>query len=438
MSAGTIAYAGGPDTPAAASNSRVNISIEGWHARTNDFRSILVVNGATAGKLDAQSKWGWAVNLGYTFDDQSDVTASYRHIKKQNSKAHVYNSVQSLVVTNATAGGVSLTGPTDSLNVKDEGAAAVVGTENFTETGRLTYQQGNVDWGHTFSPVNGFFFRPYVGAAWRSIGYKDTLSFVAKNNAGSVMASADYLSGPLTVVKDTNLLINGNTVVAASTGNAFTALGGNVTLNITNAANIQVAQKNIDYDTFEAKGDDYYLGSGMPSYDSKFTGVGPRFGFDSHYTFGDNFSVVGGLVFSAPYGTQKTKASLWQYTDTNASTGRTKILQGGTTNTYVQNANLRASTIGAAVSYSSSEHKFIPEMELNLGVRMSNDITQGDDMTYFIEAGYRVIHDWNAIKNIDFAAITAVAADDTRGAAFQYEDESDFGPYLKFGMTFGT
>ncbi len=451
LSAGTIAYAGGPDTAAAASNSHISMSVEGWHARTNDFRSLLIVNGASAGSLDSQSKWGWAVSLGYTFDDQSDATASFRHIKKENSKSHAYKSVVALTNSSMT---FSLTGATNALDSSNSGAsvAAVIGTENMTETGHLTYQQGNIDWGHTFNPVGGFYFRPYVGAAWRSIGYKDTFSFAARNNAGSPMTSSDIIASQ-TVSDGASVLAGTNAVTAASTGNNLVASGGGVDVGTA----ITIGSNNLEYDVSSASNTEKYLGNLMPSYDTKFTGIGPRFGFDSHYTFGDNFSVVAGLVFSAPYGTQKTKAKLRQYTDTNGS-NRSKIAQGGTidlsaatgtsaptagtgattvTVDYVTNANLQPVS-SASVSYSSSEHKIIPEMEINLGVRMSNDITRADDMTYFIEAGYRVIHDWNAIKNIDFTATTAANADGSRGPAFQYEDESDFGPYMKFGMTFGT
>ena len=445
LSAGTIAYAGGPDTAAVASNSHVNLSIEGWHARTNDFRSIFVVNGVGNGKLDAQSKWGWAVNLGYTFDDQSDVTASYRNIKKENTKTHTYKSVQSL----ASGGGtydanVTLGDGTNSIGDGNpvKGIAAVIGTEQFAELGTLKYQQSNIDWGHTFNPISGFYFRPYVGAAWRSIGYKDTLTFSAKNNDGGTLVAGNYLTiGALAAnadIKTRQSTASSSSIKSYANNAAITAGATGSTLADTADNNIfRLSGSNAVYDTGSAN---TYLGTSPSSFDSKFTGIGPRFGFDSHYTFGDNFSVVGGLVFSAPYGTQKTTATIRTYTDTNA-TGRGSILQGGTgiaNPSYVDNANLQAGASTTAISYSSSEHKIIPEVEMNLGVRMSNDITQGDDMTYFIEAGYRVIHDWNAIKNIDFAATTAAGADGTRGPAFQYEDESDFGPYMKFGMTFGT
>ncbi len=442
----TQVYAGGDVIASASmvSSPYLKLSIEGWYARTNDFRSIMEVDDTIEGKLKAQSKLGWAVDLGYVFTNKSDLTFSFRHIKKENTKTHAHDAVQGLRAHTNMSANVSYTatgttnfiGNNGTTNSGADSFAWKVGTLYHVETGELTYQQANIDWGHTFLTSRGFSFRPYVGAAWRHIGYNDTMRFYTKNNAGSALTTNDYVTsgnaaaGVLKadsgddvydITTGTTLTRGSAAATMSTTASGVTSFHLSHTINETNPAHVA------------------YLGNYLPSYDSSFTGVGPHFGVTGKFVFNDNIALVSGIGFSAPYGTLKTKAELYHFR-TSSYTGSLK--SGGKDHpTTVQDASIHihSNPDGSnAVNYVSSEHKVIPEMSLNLGIRFASDLPQEGGLTVYAEAGYRIIHDWNAIKNIDFAATTAIAADDTRGAAFQYADESDFGPYLKFGMTFGT
>lgn len=106
---------------------------------------------------------------------------------------------------------------------------------------------------------------------------------------------------------------------------------------------------------------------------SDFDGIGPRFGMDSTYNFGNGFGVFGDLAASILVGSVKTTSS--------------ETYNNGTADT------------GSLTSSSSTGNSVIPEAEAKLGVRYTKALAQGD---LSAEVGYQAVNYWDAQNITDY------------------------------------
>ena len=433
---------------AAASTSHVSLDLEGFYGRSSTMVSDLKVNNvsnvdssssATApGDLNPDSQWGWAVNLGYTFDNGSDIDFSYRGIKEKNNKTRTYYSVSQLL-SNSTGGYTATTGDLTSNSITignsatDKAFGVLSATDTLVETGELHYQQANLDWGKSFKVTHGLSFHPYLGLAWRGVNYKDSMTFSTLGaHTGGTTAAGDFFAtaaAPLT----TPLELNSTAITEYTTGENITAGSGAIIDASASSGSTPETYYVNQNDASDISTEANYIGSHLPTYTSKFSGFGLRFGVSGQYAFGEHFALTGGLDLAVPYGTLKVSGNTTLFKTEDLQTNGADIT-ATTSASLVQNANLKINDSSPSTTISvAKEHLFIPEIEANFGVRLANDITAEGDMTYYLEGGYRVINDWSAVKTIDTSASTFAEA-----ANVVQQNVASFGPYLKAGVTFGT
>jgi len=453
-------------TQATASTSHVSLDLEGFYGRSSTMGSDLKVNNVTnaaspvtsatsPGDLNADSQWGWAANLGYTFDNGSAIDFSYRGIKEKNNKTRTYQSISQLIADDAQTYNVNVnltsTGAgTTSIGVDTNGTgntayAILSATDTLVETGELHYQQANLDWGKSFKVTHGLSFHPYLGLAWRGVSYKNSMTFSSLGNysGAAPTASSDFFVN--------GALAGGGTISVGSASDPDAAAdadagiyavteitgGGNIVndsaasaINTTAATDTFTIYQN---DASDVSTDDDYIGSHLPTYTSKFSGFGLRFGVSGQYAFGEHFALTGGLDLAVPYGTLKVSGNTTLFKTEDLQTSGA-VTTASTSGTLKQNVNLKINDSSPSTTISvAKEHLFIPEIEANFGLRLANDITAEGDMTYYLEGGYRVINDWSAVKTIDTSASTFAEA-----ANVVQQNVASFGPYLKAGVTFGT
>jgi hypothetical protein len=120
--------------------------------------------------------------------------------------------------------------------------------------------------------------------------------------------------------------------------------------------------------------------------DSDFDGIGPRFGADTAYNFGNGFSLFGNVAGALLIGSINT-------TQTETFT------------------NTAGAIVGQATSSSDTGNTVVPEAEAKLGVRFTKAMAQGD---LSAEVGYQAVNYWNAQNITDYNDVGN-------------SDESDFG-----------
>lgn len=116
------------------------------------------------------------------------------------------------------------------------------------------------------------------------------------------------------------------------------------------------------------------LASDNNSIDSDFDGIGPRFGMDSSYDFGNGFSVFGNLAASVLVGSINT-SSTETFTDADGNVA------------------------GSITTSSDTGNTVVPEAEAKLGVRYTKALAQGD---LSAEVGYQAVNYWDAQNITDY------------------------------------
>lgn len=466
FSATQAAVADSQTHKAAASSSHVSLDLEGFYGRSSTMASDLKVNNVTnaaspvtsatsPGDLNADSQWGWAVNLGYTFDNGTDVAFSYRGIKEKNNKTNTYQSVSQLIAddaqtynanVNLTSSGASTASIGVATNSTGNTAYAILSaTDTLVETGELHYQQANLDWGKSFKVVHGLSFHPYLGLAWRGVNYKNSMTFSSLGNysGAAPTASSDFfVNGALASAGTVSVGSASDPDAAADADSGIYAVteitGGGAIVNDSAASAINTTAATDTFtisqnDASDVSTDDDYIGSHLPTYTSKFSGFGLRFGVSGQYAFGEHFALTGGMALAVPYGTLKVSGNTTLFKTEDLQTSGA-VTTATTPATLKSDVNLKVNDSSPSTTISiAKEHLFIPEIEANFGLRLANDITAEGDMTYYLEGGYRVINDWSAVKVMDTSASTF-----TESANMVQRNVANFGPYLKAGVTFGT
>jgi|GEM_PF-1183181 len=446
----------------------VNIEVEGLIGRISQFNSIVHVanksnvtgyyTAADPFTLPQKSSLSGAIIFSYTFDNQWDVAVTYRYFNENYapSSSHTYTNVSQLLSnsTGTYSTGVNLssvnTYNSDS-DITDLGSPLYIGAAlgdaafsvlsgaaTLSESSELTYHQANVDAGYRIKLHHGFFLRPFVGLGWRHIGYKDTVTFSTTATAES------YFKDSQSVLAGGNVLIGtgASSIADVHTQADITASSGTVTIvgNASSGSGTDTYYVNQNKDAM-VSGSTGYVGSNLPDYNSKFNGIGPRFGLGVMYAIDKYMALVAGADFTFAYAKLKTTgrdSSLY----TENVQGTAQLIAAATpTDTLESNVNLRVVGDANVSTFSYSNGKLVPEAELNFGFRASNDVSQTQHVTCIAEVGYRIIEDFNALKNVNFKTSTggtATTAAAAYNAGSSYQSISNYGPYLKLGVTFGT
>ncbi len=108
--------------------------------------------------------------------------------------------------------------------------------------------------------------------------------------------------------------------------------------------------------------------------DSDFDGIGPRFGADTAYNFGNGFSVFGNVAAGILVGSINTSQ----------------------TETFT---NAEGTVVGVGTSSSDTGNTVVPEAEAKLGVRFTKALAQGD---LSAEVGYMAVNYWDAQNITDY------------------------------------
>ncbi len=392
------------------------------------------------------ASWGWAVDLDYQFTKGSDVFFSYRNSQeKTDLTSNVYSSLGSIEANIISGTYYRNSGDwnfiySDGYSIGGSAGLGktfsyLVATDTLTEQGEFSYQQANVGWGHLFSLTSSFHIHPYLGLAWRHIGYKDRMTFtsIGARSGGAPVSGTDYIATGTTVTShQTILTLDGENVQELQHGDMQVDIGGSGTVyfsKTSTAADTYYLVDNSAYDTT--------LSTLLPSYTSKFSGVGPKLGFDTSFSLGSHVSFRTGIAMAMPYAKLKTHGYTTDFTIRDIQSGGNHI--NSTTGSYLQtNVNLQAES-GDRAAFSFSSHKIIPEMELNIGLRftahtkqqsraggyLDKSMPENASDCYF-EIGYRAIKDWSAVENIDLATETLTGA----------RNVTNQGVYLKAGVDF--
>lgn len=446
----------------------VNIQLEGIQGRNNQFASIVHVANATNDStplytetdpftIPQKHTTGMGVVIGYTFNNQWDLTVSYRYWNETyapSASPKTYYSTEQLIANSSTTPYVSSITSTNGngatsfvtsigLGTANSNAAYTVETsaEQITEASELTYHGGNIDAGHVFTFHHGFSIRPYVGVAYRHIGYKDTTTFsTVGSSTGGATSTNDYIKTGAYAIGENIELNSDNDAYEWRGGSTMIVSGSAVTVENTATTSGQDDYSTNSNEAYITAAGAYYIGDNLPSYTSKFNGVGPRFGMDAQYAWGKYVALTAGLEFSLPYATLKTSGVTASFSTENIQSSGQSETDTTTTNSLLTNRNLRL--VGdASTSYSYSTSKVVPEAQFNFGVRISNDVTEAERMTCQFELGYRFVQDWGALKNVDFKSGTGSTATSALGAyntGSSYKSVTNYGPYLRFGVGFGS
>lgn len=132
--------------------------------------------------------------------------------------------------------------------------------------------------------------------------------------------------------------------------------------------------------------------TGYENFNSKFTGIGPRFGVDSAYHIGNCFGVVGHASFALLVGQTKT--------DTNFHYNATTLENGEFDESYDVNGYIN----------SDDTTRVVPVLDAKLGLDFSHEFDNGGVLT--IEGGYQWTQYIDAIDRLDTGSSVLEPIDD--------------------------
>lgn len=449
----------------------LEFSVEGFYINANALPSSLHVANATNAStavysaadpftLSKNGAPGGGLSISYIFGNYWDVSASFgfwdRVDTPSNSPKTYYSMTQ--IAANSTDSYTE----TDITSVDGNGSSpwsAIIGagptnadgvftvlssTDTLAEAAELTYAAGNVDVGRSFYFGKRWSLRPYAGLAYRHIGYKDTTSFTTHGHyTGSNTTSGDFVQPEIFVGAsiDTEVRTGNGSIVYEFRGGGPLTLTGNspIFLDGTDDANGPEEYRIYSNEEYVVAGNDDYIGDNLPSYTSKFNGIGPRLGFDLHYSFAKYFSLAMGAEFSMPFASLKTSGVTTILSTENLQSSGQSIDDTSDTSSLINGRNLK---LVSSTTFSYSKNKVIPEAQCRIGILFSDQTHKRDRINYKMELGFRVTEDWNALKNVDFkessGSTAATAAGTYTATSGAYKSIAAYGPYMKLGLLFAT
>lgn len=158
---------------------------------------------------------------------------------------------------------------------------------------------------------------------------------------------------------------------------------------------------------------------------SNFSGIGPRFGVDASYHFGQNFGLVGGIATSLLIGELDTK--LFENLNEISTATVTSITSSGDliSSSVVVGSVLTSITDTSETFKQENDTHIVPNIDARFGLGYSYQFTNPASSKISVEAGWMVTHYFNSSQRLSG---TAVHSPEFRTS--QVIDTNFDGPYI--------
>jgi Legionella pneumophila major outer membrane protein precursor len=373
-------------------------------------------------------KWGYRASIGSPlWQPGSNVMLTYTYFRDEARNHAIPGAHGQLLPTLTSIGSVTETttpiyvidvtlAPDTALVPPDQLPALIIPATNISTTlsvtsatarSRLIQNAFDLDFGQWINVCN-FGLRLFGGLRYAHLEHKSETYYTA---AGT---SSTTLTGQTQFIGEDNLLLAASNVGASIAADLAAARTDNIR-SIQAEENMFDAASDVDLsvivDLAASLRDNIHQ-------ESDFNGVGPRFGIAAHYEFGSSgFSLVGNAATALIVGRIKNKLTEQKSldaTETIAATSYTVTTVPGFGTLVISPVTFDVAagdvtnvpTVNTINRIRDNNLRVVPNVDASLGVSYTYTFSNCSHSALTLEAGYAVIHYWNATDFLSAVDIT--------------------------------